>query len=108
MSKLLLEVSPTCGGAERNAMPHDLQHDCDFRLYVTTRQRVIRRIKKLRAYLPQLEALIVAMPATSGDAGYLDLDNVQQWDSDLSAAAALLVDWNAVHAAAKRGGGEVK
>ncbi len=82
-------------------MPHNPAHHSDFRHYASTRAKVQRRIAELRAYLPRLQAVVEAMPATNEEAGYLDLDNAQQLATDLDEAVSGLVDWEAVHAAAK-------
>ncbi len=80
---------------------HSPKHNSDFNGYFRTRARVLKNIKQLRCYLSQLETVVKAMPATNDAAGYLDLDNCQQLDCDLSEAVGLLVDWESVHAAMK-------
>lgn len=87
---------------------HNPKHNSDFRNYFRIRESVLKNIKQLRAYLPQLETVVKAMPATNDAAGYLDLDNCQQLDCDLSAAVELLVDWESVHAATKEIAGQTE
>lgn len=87
-------------------MPHNPAHDSDFRNYSRTRTRALKHIKELRCYLSQLETVVKATPATNEEADYLDLDNCQQWDRDLTEAVGLLVDWEEVHAAGREAAGK--
>ena len=78
-------------------MPHNPRHDSDFCDYSRTRTKALKHIKELRCYLSQLEAVVKATPATNEEAGYLDLDNCEQWECDLQQAVELLVDFETVH-----------
>jgi ABC-type cobalamin transport system ATPase subunit len=77
-------------------MPHESKHDVDFADYAKTRRQAIRGIKELRAYLSQLEAVALAMPVTNEDAGYLDLDNIEQIAGDISEAVDSICDWDSL------------
>lgn len=63
-------------------MPHDSKFDCDFATYARDRNATLRNIREAVAYLKQLEQVVKAMPATNDEAGYLDLDNIEQLHGD--------------------------
>lgn len=83
-------------------MPHNPAHSVDFRHYATNRQTVLRRIREVSLYLRHLEKIVKAMPATNEDAGYMDLDNIQQLHCDLNELRDDLCDWESLHEEANR------
>jgi hypothetical protein len=79
-------------------MPHNPAHDVDFRNYATHRQTVLRRIRELKLYLAQLEDVVKSMPHTGREAGYMDLDNIQQLHGELTELRDDLCDWESLGA----------
>lgn len=77
-------------------MPHAQNHAADFRHYTARRHSVLRQIRELRCYLGQLESVVKATPAKGADAGYLDLDNIEQLAGDLAEATELVCDWESL------------
>lgn len=80
-------------------MPHDSKHDSDFAGYAKDRRETLRNIRELRAYLAQLEQVVQKMPAEGADAGYMDLDNIEQLHGDIQSAKETIcsdADWDSL------------
>jgi 5-methylcytosine-specific restriction endonuclease McrBC regulatory subunit McrC len=80
-------------------MPHDSRFDSDFDSYASDRNATLRNIRQAIAYLKQLEQVVKAMPAANEDAGYLDLDNIEQLHGDTNELIAQFCtdnDWESL------------
>lgn len=80
-------------------MPHDSKHDSDFAGYAKDRRETLRNIRELRAYLAQLEQVVQRMPDTAAEAGYMDLDNIEQLHGDIQSAKETIcsdADWESL------------
>ena len=75
-------------------MARELGHDEDFAGYEATRRRTLKNIRQLYCYFKQLEVAVMAFPESARNADYMDLDNIEQLDGDLSQAAEDLCEWD--------------
>jgi hypothetical protein len=78
---------------------HASRFDNDFAAYAHTRTATQKNLRQAIAYLTQLAQVVEKMPATNDEAGYLDLDNIEQLHGDTSELIAQFCtdsDWESL------------